>query len=406
MKFPAIIVAVTVGASLGGCAGQITGDDSTGGGGSNSMEEQIAIQKWTNDAYPIMANVCTSCHGGGNANAPAFLKANTPADMRTLLIGFTSPQVVNIAAPDSSRVLLKGAHEGARALTPDELLKVDGWIGAERDAANAAAGVTTISTDKVDLLMCNGVQGSVTPGTAQCPFNVIALDKNGLPGASIKFIAQAEGSGLYLSDLFLDAAADGVYLDHPLFVSIPPTGDPVPDGFDTFSTVKLNLVASTTSTPVCPGPSCDHIGAGAVAFINFPSTNKIQISFKVLEKYHPDDSGPPPPIGCGTNGFQSFITNMKPQLTGLCMSCHGGSNSGATSAMDISKLNGTDNSACLQVRLHINTTTPASSGILNPVNGRDVGHPAQGKLTTATTPTLASFTTAVNTWAAVEAALN
>lgn len=397
MKFSAIIVAL----SFTGCSGLITGDDGSGGGsGSGTPEQQVALQKWNTDAYPIFANACSSCHGGSNALAPWFLKANTPAEMRTLLLGWTSPVVVNVQAPDQSRVLLKGAHEGAQALDPTQVLAISGWIMAERDAANAGTTSAELTTAKVDVLTCSGG----TPGDASCPINTIKLDH--LVGASISFVAQAYGNDLYLSDIFLKASTDGVYLDHPLFVSWPVAGDEIVDNLDRFSATKLNL-AATTATPICPGPSCDHIGAGAAIFVGFSSANKLSITFKVLEPVHPDTSTPPPPAGCGTNGFASFLTNMKPVLTGLCAGCHGGGNAGAKGAMDLSGLaSTTDNNTCHQVRLHIDTATPANSTVLRPPNGLDAAHPAQGKLTTATNPTLVNFTNAVKTWATVEAANN
>jgi mono/diheme cytochrome c family protein len=397
MKFSAIIVAL----SITGCSGLITGDDGSSGS-SGPPELQAAIQKWNSDAYPIFANVCSSCHGGSNALAPWFLKANTPAAMRTLLLGWTSPVVVNVPTPDQSRVLLKGAHEGAQALTPDQVIAISGWITAERDAANAGSMTVELTTPKVDILPCTGG----TPGIdATCPINTIKLDDDMLVGASISFVAQATGDDLYLSDIFLKASVDGVYLDHPLFVPWPTTGSEIVDNLDRFSQVKLNL-AATTTTPICPGPSCDHIGAGAAIFVGFASSNKLSITFKVLEAAHPGDV-PPPPVGCGTNGFASFLTNMKPVLSGTCAGCHGGNDAGAKGAMDLSGLASmTDNNACLQARQHIDTTTPASSTILRPPNGLDNAHPAQGKLTGATNPTLANFTTAVTTWATVEAAMN
>jgi len=238
-----------------------------------------------------------------------------------------------------------------------------------------------------------------------CPINTITLDNDHLVGASISFVAQAYGSDLYISDLYLKASVDGVYLDHPLFVSWPPAGSEIVDNLDRFSAIKLNLAATTTPA-ICPGPSCDHIGAGAAIFVGFASANKLSITFKVLEPAHAGMT-PPPPVGCGPNGFASFLSTMKPVITGLCASCHGGANAGAQGAMDLSGLaSTTDNNTCLQVRQHIDTATPANSTVLRPPNGLDATHPAQGKLTTATNPTLANFTTAVTTWATVEAAMN
>ena len=53
-------------------------------------------------------------------------------------------------------------------------------------------------------------------------------------------------SDLYVSDLYLKASTDGVYLEHPLFVSWPDKGDPIPDSIDRFFAVKMNLAMTTS----------------------------------------------------------------------------------------------------------------------------------------------------------------
>lgn len=340
--------------------------------------------------------------------AEAFLQATSIEGMRQAIIAWT-PQVVNTDAPESSRVLVKGAHEGP-SLDATQTSAILGWIQAEHDAAasNGTAPVD-LATPKFSPLLCTGgVAGDVagcTTGdpTHCCPVNIITLDGLALPGAEIDFVAQPLGSDLYVSDLYLKAAADGAYLEHPLFVSWPTTGDPIPDTIDRFFAVKLNL-AQTTSPAICPGPSCDHIGAGAAAFVGFPPTNQLSISFKVLEAYHPDSTPPPPPTGCGTMGFASFLTNVKPDLSTCQSMCHGGTNAGAKNALDMSGLaSTTDNTTCLQVRSHVNFQTVASSGVLlAPQPGStDTAHPY--KLSTTSTPTIAAFQSSLNTWITVEA---
>jgi hypothetical protein len=62
----------------------------------------------------------------------------------------------------------------------------------------------------------------------------------------------------------------------------------------------------------------------------------------------------------------------------------------------------TDNNTCLQVRAHVNFQTTTQSGVLlAPDPAGDGAHPF--KLSTASTPTLANFQSAINTWITVEA---
>ena len=88
-------------------------------------------------------------------------------------------------------------------------------------------------------------------------------------------------------------------------------------------------------------------------------------------------------------GFASFKTNVVPLMTTgtqPCNSCHGGQNTGATAAMDLTGLaSTTDNTTCLQVRNHINFQVVAQSPILlAPEAGQDATHPL--KLSTTSNP--------------------
>ncbi|CAN5401684.1 hypothetical protein BH11MYX1_BH11MYX1_14080 [soil metagenome] len=395
-------------ALLIGCTGLISGAG-PGGTANITPEEALALQKFTHDAYPVLSTVCAACHIGME---PKFLAGNTTSTdpavqiqaMRTVLLGF-DPSVVNLEAPESSRILTKGAHSGP-ALSAIDSAALLGWLQAEKDAAGATTTTVIITTDKINPLLCTGgVAGDVagcTTGDAShcCPINVVTLDSAGMPGAEVDFVAQPLSSDLYVSDIYVKASTAGVYMEHPLFVSWPVTGDPIPDTIDRFFAVKLNLAAATAAVS-CPGPSCDHIGAGAAAFVGFPPQNRLSITFKVLEAAHPDNTIPPVSAGCGTMGFASFIANVKPSIQGCATQCH--SNGGAKNAMDLSGLaSTTDNNTCLQVRAHVNFQTVAQSGVLlAPQAGQDAAHPF--KLSAASTPTIANFQAKLNTWISVEA---
>jgi hypothetical protein len=395
-------------ALLIGCTGLISGDEN-GGTGNTTPEAALALQKFTDDAYPVLSTNCAACH---IAMDPKFLAGNTTstdpavqiAATRTALLGF-SPGVVNLDAPESSRILTKGVHSGP-ALNAIQSASILGWLQAEKDAAGATTTTVIITTDKITPLLCTGgVAGDVagcTTGDAShcCPINTVSLDSAGMPGAEVDFVAQPLSSDLYVSDIYVKASTGGVYMEHPLFVSWPVTGNPIPDTIDRFFAVKLNLAAPTAAVS-CPSPSCDHIGAGAAAFVGFPPQNRLSITFKVLEAYHPTTTVPPPSAGCGTNGFASFLADVKPSIQPCATMCHAAG--GAKNAMDLSGLaSTTDNNTCLQVRAHVNFQTVAQSGVLlAPQAGQDTAHPF--KLSTTSTPTIANFQTKLNTWISVEA---
>lgn len=391
---------------LGGCTGLIGGN----GDGNLTPEQLAARAKWTSSALPVFKTNCVSCHAGSDP-ATAFLQGTTDLGMRETLLGF-DPQVVNLEAAESSRVLTKGSHAGP-ALDATQTSAVLVWIQAEKDAAMKGNTGPQLETAKFTPKLCTGT--APVPGDASdcgaanikcCPINNVPLDDLGLVGAEIDFVAQPLSDDLYVTDLYLKASTDGVYLEHPLFSSwdadtTPGTLAPIPDKIDRFFSVKLNLAQSPTA-PTCPGPSCSLIANGAAAFVGFRPNRQISISFKMLEAFHPDTMPPPAPTGCGTAGFASFLTNVKPVITTCQTQCHGGTNQGAKNAMDLSGLaSATDNNTCLQVRAHVNFQTVGQSGVLlAPDPAGDAAHPF--KLSAASTPTLANFQTALNTWITVE----
>ena len=190
---------------LAGCTGLISGAD-PGGSGNLTPEQQVAANKFKTDAYPTFNTVCSACHAGTDPTT-AFLKATTIDGMRQTLLAF-DPNVVNLDAPESSRVLTKGAHEGP-SLDATQTAGILGWIQAEKDAAANTTGTVEITTDEIIPQLCTGgVAGDVagcTTGdpTHCCPVNQIGLDKLGLAGAEIDFVAQPLSSDLYVSDLYL-----------------------------------------------------------------------------------------------------------------------------------------------------------------------------------------------------------
>ena len=389
---------------LVGCTGLITGN----GDPNLTPEQKAARQSWVMDAAPVFKTNCVACHSGTDP-ATAFVKGANDEEMRESLLAY-DPGVVDLDAPESSRVLTKGAHTGP-ALNATDTAAILKWIQLERDAAMKSNPAPQLETAHFAPQLCTGgVAGDIAgcstgDPTHCCPVNLVPLTVLGLVGAEIDFVAQPLGNDLYVTDLFLKGAGDGVYLEHPLFASWPTTGgNPIPDTIDRFFAVKMNLAMATGSV-VCPGPSCDHIGNGAAAFVGFAPQNELSTHFKVLEAYHPNTMPPPVTVGCNAMGFASFKTNVVPVLSNCQSQCHG--NGSGKGALDMSGLaSTTDNNTCLQVRGHVNfQNVPQSGVLLAPQAGVDAAHPC--KIGTAPClappfPTLANFQNAVNTWITVE----
>jgi len=236
---------------LAGCTGDIT-DKSLAG---LTPQEALAKQRWLGKAEPVFKAKCTMCHDGSMPPADPYLVGMTDMAIRDTAVAYV-PELVNLGAPASSRVLTKGMHEGP-AMTAQEASDVLSWIEAERDARPPAM---VIETTPVMMM-----QGSATD---------IPLDALGYAGAKISLTAMALQNDTYATGITVTAGADGLYLQHPLFVSNPAGMDPVPDPIDRFYSTTLDLMANGTMTL-----------STATTFTGFAIGNPLTIRFDVLDKY-------------------------------------------------------------------------------------------------------------------------
>ena len=378
-------VGALVALALTACNGLIEGGD-----GNLTPEQKAAMAAWNNKAYPHLHQQCEGCHSGSTAGVE-FLAGGTASAMHETLMNF-SVQVVNLDAPESSRLLTKGAHAGP-ALTATESADILEWVQAERDAAGVMPD-QGLQTGKFTPLICTGGN----PGDATCPVNHVALDGLGLPGATIDLVAQALSQDLYVTDLKLHASVDGVYLEHPLFVSWPadPTQPEIPDTLDRFFSVKMNEM---------PMAAPDSIGGGTAAFVGFSPTNQVSIHFKVISKYVPDSGTGGTTTQSGCRQLASFKTNAQGPLSQNCASCHANNaNASAQSAMDITGIGAADDAtvllACNQVRSRINfQDTNSSSFYIAPDPGQVTNHPFKFGGSAAN---FSNFKSAIDPWVQAE----
>lgn len=350
------------------CSGLI--DESGGEDQSLTPEEVAARQAYVQNAKPVLDSFCASCHSGSDPSVD-FMAGGTAMEQRNALMTF-DPQVVNLEAPGSSRVLTKGAHSGP-ALTASQASEILAWITAERTAANVTGGEMGLETARFNALLCTSGQ----PGDATCPYNYVDIAPlvEGWAGARIAFIATPLSQDLYVTNLALESGSEGVYLEHPLFVSWPAQGDPIPDTLDRFFNVKLNMMAGATP---------EIIGGGTAAFVNFTPTNQLSIHFKVVDRYRADAGGGGGGGGGGDTGCKElalFKSAAQPQLQNNCASCHANAGNGnARSAMDITGINNTGDdtvmkTVCDQTRTRINFQTTDMSGLyIAPNPGAATGH--------------------------------
>lgn len=349
------LLAVAGSALAMGCTGLIDGGET----GSLTPEQAAARAAWINEAHPVLMQSCASCHNGTRQNI-AFLEGADQVANREDLLAY-EPLVVNLTAPQSSRIITKGQHEGP-AFNASQTAAVLQWIQKEKDAAGVDGGSgPKLETAPFIPLICT--QGN-PPGSAGCPYNDVALDDVGAPGAKIRFTVQALGSGLYFSNMRLEPGPTGAYIEHPLFVSKPMNGNAKPDTIDRFFSLKMNIGPTATDAE-------KQIAGGAAAFVGFVAGDPISIYFKIATMFKPEmmGGGGTGPTGCKVVAqFAAVKANFTAPVGGAaqaCIPCHSGGNMGATGALNLTGINNAanDQNVCNQVLIRTNLTTPDSSGI-------------------------------------------
>ena len=363
-------VAILATTLLGACTGLI----SSGSGGANggTPEEQAAKQTFINEALPVLTTNCAGCHNGAQAGIGFLASMDGDLGIRDTLLAF-DPNVVNLDAPQSSRLLTKGTHNGP-ALLADQASALLDWVNAEKAAVpmDGSGGGVVLVTAQFTPQICTGGD----PGSATCPINTVDLGAIGATGATITFTAQAVSSGLYLNRLTVNGGPGGVYLEHPLFTSYAADGTPTVDSIDRFFSVKLDIMAAGT----------ELLAGGQAGFVGFGAgpSDKLSISFKALSAYVPDTGTGSGSGNAGGGGgckvLASFKTNAQGPLNTNCAGCHGGGQPNAKSAMDLSAIAAADDAtlliACNQVRTRINFQTTDLSGFyVAPNPGDPTNHP-------------------------------
>lgn len=84
-----------------------------------------AARVWLEQVLPMLEKSCIGCHG---AIDPTFLRGATPWEIRDTLLG---SGLVEVAAPETSSLLTKGAHSGP-ALTIKEAETILEWLRLEQ----------------------------------------------------------------------------------------------------------------------------------------------------------------------------------------------------------------------------------------------------------------------------------
>jgi hypothetical protein len=252
---------------LVGCTGQIEADLPAG----ISKEEEAARSAWVAKAQPVLDTNCASCHGGSRPEVMWFAGGpDVQAERKSVLMysGAKGP-IVSLGAPSTSDLVKHGAHEGP-ALSADQASRVIEWIQKERDA-QSMGNPFPVMLAPTAMMLCTGG----APGSATCPYNDVLLDGAGAAGAKIQFTLTDVSGAVYLSGLKVVPGPMGVYVEHPIFVSVPAMGMPKLDPLDRFEPIKLNLPANAPA-------AMQTLGNGTASFAEFKPSDPIALYFTAV----------------------------------------------------------------------------------------------------------------------------
>ncbi len=279
----------------------------------------------------------------------------------------TYPGIIT-ADPYSSKLLIKGPHEGPDFSGPNAMLgtQVTAWLTEEALEIVATALPAT------------------TPATLNIGPNVIDISQSaaGIPGATIAFVASITDQILTLSHLSIEAPTTaGLHIAHPVFAIVPPTGPIVPDPVDSMSNVDQTLLPAVS----------DVLGPGILVLENFAAGSQLEIEFNTLASVAPPS---PADAGGGCKNVAAFTANAVPAIqANTCLTCHNTGGPG-NSSLDLSQVGVNDTLACAQALTKVNLTTPSQSDIILAPTGMVAAHPFKTASST--------YATMMLTWIATE----
>lgn len=327
--------------SATGFTGAGAGSNTGGSGGKDSGPDPKELF----DALETeLVAACESCHrSGGIADTP-FLALPERYDSAVSWPGIVRKEpaesiLLTYAKSGSGHT---GTNLDAETLKTSLLPKVEAWLAAEAAAIQGEEETKPHVEPIVPILGFNAIY-------------LDALDAK-LKGMALTFTAAEPTPNLLeLTDIEVHTTAStGLHIVHPLFVVYPKGLDPDPDPVDNFAGLDVKFEEGTTGT----------LSTGTMVLTNWKSGSKVSIVFEVAEAYvamsgEGGGGGGGPGSACGA--VQEFTDNARAPLTASCVNCHGGNNTQATNALDMSDLAGNPGETCGQVKNRVNLANPNAS---------------------------------------------
>ncbi len=254
--------------------------------------------------------------------------------------------------PLDSKLLTQTEHEGPALVTTQDLFeRVRAWVVAEV----AERGVKLPATDPI----------AVVDGNNEVDLSSLV---GGLAGTKLTFMASSGNGLLTILEMKISAPfPKALHVEAPFFVIIPSEGPTITDTVDGFP----------GALDVPNGQTVSFFNGSAV-LQKWDSAGKLKIVFNKFETVLPDDGG----TGAACGALAAFTASAVPAFkldlgSGTsCVTCHAGGSAAAKFAMDLSKVDTDNASACAQALHRIVRKNPAASQILLTPTGNPAGDPS------------------------------
>lgn len=370
------VAVLTLSAGCLGEYGLTPGEDSGSMGEDGGVVGPLSIEEeFATKVAPILGGpdgktgACGACHAVVGGAGPAFLDPR-PTMLATML---SYPALIG-DTPETSRIYNKGVHQGP-ALNSLEQPTIAGWI----------LKYSVVKPKPVDMGVPKPIIKPFKPMMNVTNTIDLGVLDPAFAGQSVSFTAKMVGTSLQLSALKVNTAmTTGLHIVHPLFVTWDGMLNPTPDPADSFQTTDQTIFQNDSQP----------LGPGLLLLPDFLADDSLNLVFTILEtKMGTADGGTITPV---CKNVANFAANVRPNLAAnnICYNCHGNGTAGLTMNAGL-----TDTALCNNVRLAIDTATPASSRLLNKPNPAVAdGHPRK----MAAGAEYDGFAASVNAWINLE----
>ncbi len=284
-----------------------------------------------------LLSACKGCHGAGT-NTPLL----AGPDYYQTFVGWS-----DIVKPDPEQSLLYtftrvGKGHTGRNLDAEDLVgtllpKVEAWLAAEAKNFTLPPAEAGVYIDPIVPIM----------GFNAFYLGALGPEFNGMAVTFNAYLLTDKMLGLENIEVH-PTLKMGVHIVHPIFVVHPLGEKPKPDPMDSFADVDQTFEANTSGT----------LGEGKLSLPGWLTDAKLSLAFEKIEVVAPASGE----VVGGCKNLELFNTSAWLAF-GMCFNCHGGPNSQAVAAVDMSQFDTDPAMVCAQIKNRVYPPEPSMSQI-------------------------------------------